>query len=675
MLNFTGQTKRRNVNLGNKSGRTKQELLNEARKERERRALIRRNEENAVIIQSAIRRYESSKSSYTAFINNLDQDIARSLIIAYPVSTFHTLGEEVTQRVLNCVTNEGQYVLNLRITRLLSELGSRECSETFINTVLSKLVPINPPKAEYVQSIIKLLTSATYEFSAAILSHIVQLVHDFNIWESQLLTLLFSIPIEDSKVASNIRQFLQLLSKTCPPQDLSEDTSSRHLVDNLAYIYTAAVDSAKPKLADAVLKSLKPFRGLVLGDCPHFSGLYTRSFVDVVMRSSSDGFYDKMSDLISQAPDVDRKNNVLIALLAKPGALSQAYNQAIDKNSEMASKPKNALLLVEMLNLYLSVASDYEILHNVETFPLQYLQKATVFLKNVCFENLWDESGRQEVLADCYLSTLKKIHLRDSRLHFCSQNNKIDFWSVLDEGFLNVNITNYIKDYESFYRDHLNAVENENDEKGYEDSMKRSDLRRDFLSAAQVSFSNRPTTRQYRKLNILFNAPFYIPFQQRVDWLYLLISLDHQRLDLSQNGLGSVFSPWNMRPNFDKQNATISRENLLEDAFAAYNPIGESFKSKLSITFVNEFGPEAGIDGGGITKEFLTSITDKAFKDDKYQLFKHNKNHEIYPASNLNDSANVNYVWFLGKVLGKCLYDHVLVDVTFADFFLKKLAS
>ena len=136
----------------------------------------------------------------------------------------------------------------------------------------------------------------------------------------RLLTLLFSIPIEDSKVASNIRQFLQLLSKTCPPQDLSEDTSSRHLVDNLAYIYTAAVDSAKPKLADAVLKSLKPFRGLVLGDCPHFSGLYTRSFVDVVMRSSSDGFYDKMSDLISQAPDVDRKNNVLIALLAKPGA-------------------------------------------------------------------------------------------------------------------------------------------------------------------------------------------------------------------------------------------------------------------------------------------------------------------------------------------------------------------
>ena len=76
MLNFTGQTKRRNVNLGNKSGRTKQELLNEARKERERRALIRRNEENAVIIQSAIRRYESSKSSYTAFINNLDQDLS-----------------------------------------------------------------------------------------------------------------------------------------------------------------------------------------------------------------------------------------------------------------------------------------------------------------------------------------------------------------------------------------------------------------------------------------------------------------------------------------------------------------------------------------------------------------------------------------------------------------------
>lgn len=98
-----------------------------------------------------------------------------------------------------------------------------------------------------------------------------------------------------------------------------------------------------------------------------------------------------------------------------------------------------------------------------------------------------------------------------------------------------------------------------------------------------------------------------------------------------------------------------------------------SFKAKLGVTFINEFGQEAGIDGGGITKEFLTSVSDEGFKNEKYRLFVENSEHELYPSSRIKSPLHLKYLWFMGKVLGKCLYEQVLIDVTFADFFMKKI--
>lgn len=44
--------------------------------------------------------------------------------------------------------------------------------------------------------------------------------------------------------------------------------------------------------------------------------------------------------------------------------------------------------------------------------------------------------------------------------------------------------------------------------------------------------------------------------------------------------------------------------------------------SQIRVTFINEFGvEEAGIDGGGIFKDFMENITRSAF-DVQYGLFK-----------------------------------------------------
>ena len=50
---------------------------------------------------------------------------------------------------------------------------------------------------------------------------------------------------------------------------------------------------------------------------------------------------------------------------------------------------------------------------------------------------------------------------------------------------------------------------------------------------------------------------------------------------------------------------------MFEDGFTHLNALGSRLKSPVAIQFIDEFGmPEAGIDGGGLFKEFLTSYVD-----------------------------------------------------------------
>jgi ubiquitin-protein ligase E3 C len=112
---------------------------------------------------------------------------------------------------------------------------------------------------------------------------------------------------------------------------------------------------------------------------------------------------------------------------------------------------------------------------------------------------------------------------------------------------------------------------------------------------------------------------------------------------------------------------------------------------------VDEFGiQEAGIDGGGVTKEFLLSVTSEAFAPGE-RLFVANNKNSYYPnPCDMDQTRNTlreaqipegSEDWneavayrqrqyeFLGRVIGKCLYEGVLIDISFAGFFLLKWAS
>lgn len=209
------------------------------------------------------------------------------------------------------------------------------------------------------------------------------------------------------------------------------------------------------------------------------------------------------------------------------------------------------------------------------------------------------------------------------------------------------------------------------------------------------------------RLEILRNMPFFIPFPTRVqvfrEFIYRdqmrrrqgFIDPDAWRLSVA----GRIMNGQTVAQEIlGRHHADIKRESVFDDAFDQFYELGESFKEPIQITFIDKFDTvEAGIDGGGVTKEFLTSVTNEAFKlDSGLHLFEENEQHLLYPnpsaveqrrellrqegfverSAEWNEQVRdlLRRYEFMGRVIGKCLYEGILVDVNFAPFFLLKWA-
>ncbi|KAI9850172.1 MAG: hypothetical protein M1838_006017 [Thelocarpon superellum] len=214
------------------------------------------------------------------------------------------------------------------------------------------------------------------------------------------------------------------------------------------------------------------------------------------------------------------------------------------------------------------------------------------------------------------------------------------------------------------------------------------------------------------RLEILQNMPFFIPFTTRVQIFRAFVILDQRRrrgghvdpdqwrMSIMQSAMFSRTgdSPSPAEDLISKHHAKIRRQSVFEDAYEQFYELGDGLKEPIQITFVDKFDTvEAGIDGGGVTKEFLTSVTNEAFgASNGLDLFVENEQHLLYPNPSAVDERKdilrqaglpegspewneqirdlLRRYEFLGRVIGKCLYEGILVDVGFAGFFLLKWA-
>ena len=186
---------------------------------------------------------------------------------------------------------------------------------------------------------------------------------------------------------------------------------------------------------------------------------------------------------------------------------------------------------------------------------------------------------------------------------------------------------------------------------------------------------------------LLRRGPALVPFDARVRWFAAGIARDRSE---SVGGGGAV-EFLGVAP---EHHVTVTRGRVFDDAmhqlgpavfasdaaaFRVANPGVRppgSLKGTVRVRFLNAHGvEEPGVDGGGLFKDFLGALVAEAF-DEKRGLFKETPDLTLYPnpASELECGPDhLRRLEFLGAVLGKAVYEGILVDVPLAGFFLAKL--
>ncbi|PLW45865.1 hypothetical protein PCANC_10121 [Puccinia coronata f. sp. avenae] len=362
------------------------------------------------------------------------------------------------------------------------------------------------------------------------------------------------------------------------------------------------------------------------------------------------------------------------------------------KDPKLAGQWEDLILLCELYSRYLMTLGDEEFFDDeaevASTAPFQRAKTSVIstsrnplmtdevvtlagLLRNLAFGLYWTE-GQADIKKGCVVGThvsleylrtlatrlLQQIYIRDSRRPFCERG----FWSMTSTFDLQSFMQTVVYEeshLEEVREDQLHTpvhLLNQDPDLDISNHLSSSRGSRARVSQRQLAFIS-------PRLGVLNNIPFVIPFEQRVAIFRTFINSDRHRLGLDSHAFGE-----------NRHKASIRRQFISEDGFTHLNALGPRLKETIEIKFIDSHGfEEAGIDGGGVFKEFLTSLTKEVFDVNK-GLWLVNKNQEIYPNPHSYSRQPLSLEWykFLGRVLGKALYEGILIDIDFADFFLNK---
>ena len=174
-------------------------------------------------------------------------------------------------------------------------------------------------------------------------------------------------------------------------------------------------------------------------------------------------------------------------------------------------------------------------------------------------------------------------------------------------------------------------------------------------------------------VNILQFAYPLVPFLERVRIFQSIVQAERRTI-VQDESMSGIFFGGMSRERF----VTVQRGRVLEDAYSALgqNKSATDVKKRIRISFVNEFGEtEAGIDGGGVFKEFLECVVKESTSSDM-GLFNSTMDNKLYPAPMQNDehsAENLKKIEFVGLMIGKAVWEGILLELSLAPFFLKKI--
>lgn len=242
--------------------------------------------------------------------------------------------------------------------------------------------------------------------------------------------------------------------------------------------------------------------------------------------------------------------------------------------------------------------------------------------------------------------------------------------------------------------DHGLNDDNDYDDDDDDDSMDVDENRNQLSNAEVATDALADSFRDPKMARVLTSIPQALPFDRRVKLFHSLLKADKQKVlqaAQSRRALAGMRGAWNDEDgammwidSSIREQVKIKRATLYEDSMEHLNKLGANLKHKVQVTFVNKHGAEEpGIDGGGVFKEFLDDLIKDGFaaKSDNEkegsapQLFSVTpKQQQLSMNLDLTDDKNmlVHYE-FLGRVLGKAVYESILVEPQFCLPVLNQL--
>nr|PNR53004.1 hypothetical protein PHYPA_009379 [Physcomitrium patens] len=166
---------------------------------------------------------------------------------------------------------------------------------------------------------------------------------------------------------------------------------------------------------------------------------------------------------------------------------------------------------------------------------------------------------------------------------------------------------------------------------------------------------------------ILTTIPHVLPFEERVQIFREFVRSDKLLKRMGGEAVG---------PGPGTTEIAVRRDHIVEDGFSQLNALGPKLKCCINVSFVNELGlAEAGLDYGGLFKEFLTDLAKAAF-DPGYGLFVQTATEEglLFPhAAAASLGHGLRMLEFLGRIVGKALYEGILLEYSFSPLFVSKI--
>lgn len=297
-------------------------------------------------------------------------------------------------------------------------------------------------------------------------------------------------------------------------------------------------------------------------------------------------------------------------------------------------------LICELLSrVYMSIGDD-EFFGPRNPVAIPDLVALSSIIRNACFALFWHDQSKKRVggsssFTQIVAKLLEQLYLRDSRRSFCPASH----WLMINDF-----------DMDNFIQYAIADMDDEEDP---------------TLAALAASPIGASRAMVEPRQAILDHMPFVIPFNSRVKIMREWIRRDRERFGLDdQNWIEPM------------KRVTIRRNLIIEDGFEQLNELGSQLKRRVAITFVSDQGlVEAGIDGGGVFKEFLTALTKEA-SDPQTGLFEETSEHLLFPFYKIDPiedfKKRLERLEFVGRIIGKALFEGILIDVGFAGFFLAK---